>query len=273
MSTAPLPHGEATRDAESKHAASRGFSLVELLVTIILAGIVFAAMVPFFANALKRSSGDDLRNTAANIAQDRIEQVRLLSYNSITQANLTAPPTPFGDNRFGPNYTVYGSNRSYHIDYTVVDDSTITPTPSAMAAKLVTVTVTRPGLTYTTTASTLIKSSDPGGTSSTSTPTPAATITGLSITVSFKNYTQVTSSGVTVQRVQTNVTPNVTFTPTPLKQVPNAASTTVTWTGLTGGTAYMYTVTCHSTYIDATSPQFHLLKSARLKFDTHPGGS
>ena len=34
-----------------------GFSMVELLVTIVLAGIIFAAMVPFFANALKRTSG------------------------------------------------------------------------------------------------------------------------------------------------------------------------------------------------------------------------
>jgi hypothetical protein len=56
-------------------------------------------------------------------------------------------------------------------------------------------------------------------------------------------------------------------------QVPNASSTTVTWTGLTGGMNYTYTVTCHSQYITANSPPFHLLKSARLKFDTHPGGS
>ena len=34
--------------------AGRGFSMVELLVTVVLAGIIFAAMVPVFANALKR---------------------------------------------------------------------------------------------------------------------------------------------------------------------------------------------------------------------------
>ena len=266
MRIAPLPRHEASTLARTSSRSQRGFSLVELLVTIVLAGIVFAAMVPFFANALKRTAGDDLRNTAANIAQDRIEQIRLLSYNSITQANLTAPPTPFGDGKFGPTYTVYGSSRTYNILYTVTDNAT----PSS---KLVTVSVSRQGLSKTTTMSTLIKNSDPGGTATTSTPTPAATITGLSITVSFKNYTQVTSQGVTVQRVQTNVTPNVTVTPTPLKQIPNVSSTTVTWSNLTGGTAFNYTVTCHSTYIDATSPVFHLLKSARLKFDTHPGGS
>ncbi|NLT92961.1 MAG: type II secretion system protein, partial [Actinobacteria bacterium] len=56
----------------------RGFSMIELLVTIVIAGIVFAAMIPFFANALQRTSEDQLRVDATNIAQDRIEQVRLL---------------------------------------------------------------------------------------------------------------------------------------------------------------------------------------------------
>lgn len=74
----------------------RGFSLIELLVTIVIAGVVFAAMVPFFANGLKASSRDQERNVAANIAADRIEQVRLLDYQTITAANLTAPPSPFG---------------------------------------------------------------------------------------------------------------------------------------------------------------------------------
>ncbi len=63
-----------------------GFSMVELLFTVVLAGIIFAAMVPFFANALKRTSGDELRVDATNIAQDRIEQVRLLPYVDITSA-------------------------------------------------------------------------------------------------------------------------------------------------------------------------------------------
>ena len=35
----------------------RGFSMVELLVTIVLAGIVFAAMVPLFVNASKKGFG------------------------------------------------------------------------------------------------------------------------------------------------------------------------------------------------------------------------
>jgi len=57
---------------ESKVARgdARGFSMVELLVTIVLAGIVFAGMVPLFVNASKASSGDKTRNIAMNAARD-----------------------------------------------------------------------------------------------------------------------------------------------------------------------------------------------------------
>ena len=48
--------------------SQRGFSMVELLVTIVLAGIIFAAMVPFFANALKH---DGKRQPARHLQQHR----------------------------------------------------------------------------------------------------------------------------------------------------------------------------------------------------------
>jgi len=248
--------------------ARRGFSLVELMVTVALATIVLGAMVPLFVTVLHRTSGDNLRNVAANIAQDRIEQVRLLSYDSITQTNLNSPPSPassFGDGKFGPVYYVTGSSKPYNITYTVND---------LTQAKKVTVAATWSSTGYTTTMQTIVKDPAAGVTSTTvPVPSPSPTISGLSITVSFKDWSDVTSQGVTVKRVQTDVTPNVTTTPTPTIQIPSAVSPTVTWTGLTGGTSFTYTVTCHSQYITETSPPFHLLKDARLKFDTHPGGS
>ena len=95
--------------------------MVELLVTIVLAGIIFAAMVPFFANALKRPPATTLRVDATNIAQDRIEQIRLLDYADITapKPELLAEPTcdtPFGDGRFGPTYTLVGETQPYTVD-------------------------------------------------------------------------------------------------------------------------------------------------------------
>ena len=79
-------------------------------------------MVPLFANVLHATAGDALRNDAQIIAQDRIEQVRLLAYTNIDQNKLNNPPDPaseFGDGRFGTSYTLTGQSRPYIIGYTV----------------------------------------------------------------------------------------------------------------------------------------------------------
>ena len=118
---------------------ARGFSMIELLVTIVIASIVFAAMVPFFANALSRTSEDELRVDSTNIAQDRIEQIRLLDYAEVTVPNLTTADTSFGDGRFGPNYTLIGESNPYTVTYEVTPADAGGDVPQ----KVVTVHVTR----------------------------------------------------------------------------------------------------------------------------------
>ena len=81
-----------------------GLSLIELLVTTVIAGIVFAAMVPFFVSANSKNTSDSFRNLAATIAQDKIERVRALDYESITQANLDS--ATFAGGTFGNTATV-----------------------------------------------------------------------------------------------------------------------------------------------------------------------
>ena len=66
------------------HGPSAGFSFVELLVTIVIAGIAFAALVPLFVEVQRRDSGDNARNVALQVAQDKIEKVRQLDYDQIT---------------------------------------------------------------------------------------------------------------------------------------------------------------------------------------------
>ena len=84
-----------------------GFSMIELLVTVLLAGIIFAAMVPVFASALKKTSQDNFRVTATNIAQDRIEKIRTLDFIDITTDNLN--DSSFADNEFGTTFVAeYG---------------------------------------------------------------------------------------------------------------------------------------------------------------------
>ena len=60
-----------------------GFTFVELLVTIIIAGIAFAAIVPLFVQAQEKNSADNARNVSLQIAQDKIEKIRQLDYDQI----------------------------------------------------------------------------------------------------------------------------------------------------------------------------------------------
>ena len=237
-----------------------GFSMVELLVTILIAGIVFAAMVPFFANALKRTSADELRVDATNIAQDRIEQVRLLNYSDVTSANLNSPPDPFGDGRFGPSYTQVGESRAYTVAYQV------NPLPDANA-KRVSVSVSRSGSDgYITTADTIIENPEPGDTSVTE-----AEPTGLTLTVWFDNYSYVDSTGVTLRYLNTVTNQTVTVG----SGMPDPSTHEVKFTGLTGGPNRTYRVSCESSKATYTlnAPPFRMWTSGRLKFDTYPGGN
>jgi prepilin-type N-terminal cleavage/methylation domain-containing protein len=101
-----------------RHAPSqKGYSLVELLVTIIIAGIAFAAMVPMFVGAQQKNASDNLRNICTQLAQDKVEKVRQLGYDSITAANLGT--SSFAGGQFGSTWTYY-SNATTHKDLTIV---------------------------------------------------------------------------------------------------------------------------------------------------------
>ena len=248
--------------------------MVELLVTIVLAGIIFAAMVPLFVNALKKTAGDKFRVTAMSIAQDRMEKIRQLPYVQISAdaAHPTSSPNLYNQTSFGTatpapfatTYTAVGSSKTYNIAYAVDPHSNY---------KDVTVTVTWGGWgpNYTTTMESVVM--DPEATSVTSTanpyPTPSA---GYTLTIAFKDARQLESPWVKVTYVQAGVTH--TATPSPAAPFPLPAKTsTITYYGLPGGTGIPYTVTCSSSSSDSTAPLFHLLTNGWIKFDTHPGGS
>jgi len=231
----------------------RGFSFVELLVTIVLAGIIFAAMVPVFVSAQKASSGDRARNIASNVAQDRIEKIRLLGFDQIvadennptTVPNLYNGAAAFAGGQFGGTYAPPGSTKPYQIDYTVEN----VPSTGAVNYKRVSVTVTwtaPPSPVAPVTMQTIVmnpaatsNSSSPSPSpspSSTPTPTPTPTPGSFKLTV-MVNADTVTTDGVTV--VRTDVTPNTAMPPA--SQIPTT-TVPVYWTGLPAG---KYLVTCN----------------------------
>ncbi len=98
----------------------RGFTLVELLVTIIIAGIAFAAMVPLFISAQQVTAADQLRNAALQLAQDKLEKIRALDYDLITEANLNS--ATFMGGQFGTSVqwaTGGGNTRTFTVTYKV----------------------------------------------------------------------------------------------------------------------------------------------------------
>jgi type II secretory pathway pseudopilin PulG len=119
---------------------------VELLVSVVLAGIVFSAMVPVFVSTQKASATDRARNIGVNIAQDRLEKIRLLAFEQIAadgsnraanqvDANLYDPSLAGG--QFATPYTPPGSAHAFTVDY-VVDN---VPSTGAINYKQITVTV------------------------------------------------------------------------------------------------------------------------------------
>ena len=117
---------------------ARGFSFVELLVTIIIAGIAFAALVPVFVQGMQVGSGDKMRLLALNLAQDRVEKIRQLDFELITEDNLRSGAFYFGE--FGSTWmeqTESGS-KQFSVKY-VVEDKQVSATDTRIAYKLVTV--------------------------------------------------------------------------------------------------------------------------------------
>jgi len=249
----------------ARHAAL-GFSMIELLVTIVLAGIIFGAMVPLFVTGLKATTRDNFHVTATNIAQDRIEKIRMLNFADITATNLNDPG--FADNEFGTSVTTI-SGKKYTIDNYFVAD----------AAKYKTIRVKvawSTAATDNTTVQTVVM--NPAAETSGSTPTPSATPSPHSTTGT--NYTLMVSVtdddvdhayGVRVVRI--DVTPNII--PPPPQQIPDATNAlTCSWFPLVGGPDVVYRVTVKFTpprhSLMTLSRDVTLIDSQSVYFDTNP---
>lgn len=130
----------------ARHDA-RGFSFVELLVTIVIAGIAFTAMVPMFVQAQEKNSADLFRSVSRSIAQAKIEKIRALDYAAITQPNLTSNTDVGGSFGATQTFSSGSSVRSMDVVYQVTDydpNGAVT-TPSKSTYKLIQVTVSWTG--------------------------------------------------------------------------------------------------------------------------------
>ena len=121
------------------HSASgnKGFTLIEILVLVVLAGIIIPVIVVPFATGIKGSGKPEVVTTAMYLAHQKMEELMKFDYSRAPELNpgtytLPAPPVPgytwqwvisYVNNSFGAS----GSDVGYKmIQVTVTDPQSST---------------------------------------------------------------------------------------------------------------------------------------------------
>jgi type II secretory pathway pseudopilin PulG len=118
---------------------NKGFTLIEIIILIVMAGILIPAIVVPFATGIRGSGKPEVVAKAMYFAHQRMEE--LMKYNYCNAAlNVTVGSVAFTTGG-EPNYT--GLNSIAYVD------ATFTASGSDVGYKMITVTVTDPqGSTY-----------------------------------------------------------------------------------------------------------------------------
>ncbi|MEI6502043.1 MAG: hypothetical protein WCP21_13580, partial [Armatimonadota bacterium] len=200
---------------------------------------------------------------------DTVADIVAISATPTATPNLYNPANAASDKPFATTYKPVGSTKTYYIDYSVATYPTY---------KDVQVSVSWQGSApnYLTQMDTIVMDPSAMSVQSTSNPYPQPS-SGYSLTVAFKDATQLVSPYLKVTYVQAGTPMTATPSPAPLVK-PTSKTATITYYGLPGGANIPYTVTCYSTNYSnpgpgRAAPVFHLLTNGYMKFDTNPGGS
>lgn len=79
--------------ALSKHARSRGFTFIELLVALLVLGLGIGALVTLQSTFIRGTALAGERNAAMDIAQSRLEQLRATEFSAITPGSESVTRT------------------------------------------------------------------------------------------------------------------------------------------------------------------------------------
>lgn len=93
MSTHPRPvTGPGPDDVGADREA--GFGLVEIMISMVLLGLLFAAFAPLLVNALRSASASARLATATQLANEQIERARAGATSCADYVSFLAAPTP-----------------------------------------------------------------------------------------------------------------------------------------------------------------------------------
>ena len=104
-----------------KRLNNRGFSLVELVVSLVIIAIAVPATVAIFQQVLINSHQQELRIQAANLGQEILEYYTLLDFEDVPDAIPATPfSTPGSDNPFWTGNDVFADLR-FQVDSTCLE--------------------------------------------------------------------------------------------------------------------------------------------------------
>lgn len=116
----------------------KGFTLIEIIVLIVMAGIIIPVIAVPFATGIRASNKPEMVTTAMYLAHQKMEELMKFDYNrapDLTPGTYTLPGPPF-----------VGYSWQWVISYV---DNTFAASGSDLGYKMIQVTVTDPeGSTY-----------------------------------------------------------------------------------------------------------------------------
>lgn len=105
-----------------KSAFERGFTLIEIIVLIVMAGIIIPAIIIPFATGIRASKKPEMVTTAMYLAHQRMEELMKFNYGRSPELDPTAGFVPFVTG-------VANYQGEYEIVYVNNDLSTTAPSP------------------------------------------------------------------------------------------------------------------------------------------------
>ncbi|MEE9611987.1 MAG: type II secretion system protein, partial [Desulfatiglandales bacterium] len=88
----PSGEMEGDRDSPVKSMGNKGFTLIETIIVIVLAGILLPALVAPFLTGVKQSGKPEMVTTAMYLAQQKMEELMKFDYMDASLDSIALTP-------------------------------------------------------------------------------------------------------------------------------------------------------------------------------------